>query len=73
MDVWCERGSGVKDTTELLALIGPKCVFLSDGHELQMSHHVLLNEFQFVMLLFKRTVRSHLTIFCLLILGICSQ
>ena len=50
MDVWCERGSGVKDTTELLALTGPKCVFLSDGHELQMSHHVLLNEFQFVML-----------------------
>ena len=24
MDVWCERGSGVKDTTELLALIGLK-------------------------------------------------
>lgn len=73
MDVWCERGSGVKDTMQLLALIGPKCIFPSDGHELQMSHYVLLNEFQFVMLLFRRAVRSHLTIFCLLILGICSQ
>ena len=73
MDVWCERGSGVKDTMKLLALIGPKCVFLSDVYELQLSHHVPLNELQFVMLLFRRTVGSHLTIFSLLILGICSQ